>query len=142
MPTSRPARTTTRADLALAVLRVAIGAIFFAHGWMKVFNFGLPGVTRMLAGMHVPLPEIAAAALTGLEFLGGIALVLGLATRVVAALFVCDMIGAIVLAKAHGGFFAPTGWEYEFTLLVASLALAIGGAGAASIDGAIARRRF
>jgi putative oxidoreductase len=142
MPTSRPARTGTRADLALAVLRVAVGAVFVAHGWMKAFGFGLPGVTHMLAGMHVPAPEIAAAALTGLEFLGGIALVLGLLTRLLGALFVCDMLGAILLAKLHAGFFSPKGWEFEFTLLVASLALAIGGAGALSIDGAIARRRF
>ena len=70
------------------------------------------------------------------------AIVLGVLTRPIAALFVCDMIGAILLAKRTGGFFAPQGWELEFLLAVASLALVVGGAGAISIDGAIAKRRF
>ena len=142
MVNSRPPRSSSRADFALAILRVAVGATFFAHGWMKVFGFGLPGVTGMLTGMGVPQPQIAAAGLVGLEFLGGIALILGLLTRPLAALFVCDMLGAILLAKRTGGFFAPQGWELEFLLAVASLALAVGGAGAVSIDGAIAKRRF
>ena len=142
MPLSRQPQSSARSDLALAVLRVSVGAVFFAHGWMKAFVMGVPAVTHMMAGLHVPFPDVAAAAITGLEFLGGIVLVLGLLTRLLGALFVCDMLGAIVLAKGAGGFFAPKGWEYEFLLLVAALALAIGGAGMASIDGAIARRRF
>lgn len=142
MVTSRPPRSTSRAELALAILRVAVGATFFAHGWMKAFGFGLPGVTHMLAGMGVPQASLAAAGLTGLEFLGGIALIIGILTRPIAALFICDMIGAIVLAKRTAGFFSPQGWELEFILAVAALALVVGGAGAISIDGAIARRRF
>jgi putative oxidoreductase len=135
-------RSTQRADVALAVLRVAVGAIFLAHGWLKVFGFGHAGVTGMLTGMHVPVPAMAATGLMALEFLGGIAVIFGLLTRFVSALFVVDMLGAILLAKATAGFFSPKGWEFELLLAVASLALAIGGAGAASIDGAFARRRF
>ena len=135
-------QASARTDVALAVLRLGVGGIFLAHGWQKVFGFGHAGVTGMLTGMHVPFPAIAAAGLMALELLGGIAVLLGALTRLIAALFVCDMLGAIVLARWSGGFFAPKGFEFELMLLVASLALAIGGAGAASIDGAFARRRF
>jgi putative oxidoreductase len=139
--TSYSARSSARPDLALLVLRVVVGLVFLAHGWQKVFVFGHAGVTGMLTGMHVPLPAVAAAGLMALELLGGVALIVGAFTRVVALLFAADMLGAIVLAKLSGGFFAPKGYEYELTLLAASLALALGGAGAASVDRAIAERR-
>jgi putative oxidoreductase len=141
MSSSRATVSSPRAELALAVLRVAVGGIFLAHGWQKVFGFGHAGVTGMLTGMHVPLPAVAAAGLMALEFLGGIAVILGVFTRPIAALFVCDMVGAIMLAKSDAGFFAPKGWEFELLLLVGSLALALGGAGAASVDAMLGRRR-
>lgn len=136
-----PTRTeSSRVDLALLLLRVAVGGIFIAHGAQKVFGFGHAGVTRMLAGMGVPLPPVAAAGLMALEFLGGILMVLGLGTRIIAALLAVDMLGAIVLVKLPGGFFAPKGYEYELMLLAASLALAIGGAGAYAVVGRRTRR--
>ena len=47
---------------------------------------------------------------------------------------------AILVVKLKGGFFGPVGCEYELTLLAASICLALAGAGAASVDDAIARR--
>lgn len=134
--------TSRQADLALLVLRLVAGAIFIAHGAQKLFVYGIGGVTQSFVGMGVPLPGIAAPLVAGLEFFGGIALVIGLLTRLAALGLAVDMLAALVLVHARNGFFLPNGVEFVLLLLGASVALAIAGAGGTSIDGAIARRRF
>jgi len=72
-----------------------------------------------------------------LEFFGGIALVLGLLTRVIALGFVFDMLGAILLVQMKRGF---SNYELEFLLLGSSVAIFLMGAGGFSIDALLARR--
>lgn len=134
--------TSRQVDMALLVLRLVTGAVFIAHGAQKLFVFGIGGVTQSFAGMGIPLPGVAAPLVAGLEFFGGIALVIGLLTRLAALGLAIDMLVALVLVHARNGFFLPNGIEFVLLLLGASIALAIAGAGGASIDGAIARRRF
>jgi putative oxidoreductase len=124
----------------LAVLRVVTGLIFVAHGGQKLFVFGLAGVTSSFTQMGVPLPGVTAPLVALLEFFGGLALVLGLLTRLAALGLAIDMLGAILLVKIKGGFFAPRGTEYELLLFTAAVALALIGPGAISIDNAIAGR--
>jgi len=124
----------------LTILRVVVGAVFLAHGVQKVFVFGHGGVTGMLGSMRIPLPSIMAVVLMAVEFLGGAALVLGLLTRWAAALNGFDMIVAILAVHIKGGFFNPKGVEFPLTLLAACIALAMLGPGAASVDGALAKR--
>lgn len=128
-------------DLALLVLRVALGAIFIAHGGQKLFWSGIAGTTEMFVGMGVFLPELTAPAVTIVEFFGGLALVAGLFTRLAAASIALVMLGAIVMVHLPAGFFLPNGIEFALMNFAAAVALALLGAGAYSVDGkrAVAR---
>jgi putative oxidoreductase len=125
-------------SLGLAALRIGVATIFIRHGAQKLFVFGFAGVTGAFTQMGVPAPGLMGPAIGLLEFFGGIALLLGLLTRVIALGFVCDMLGAILLVQLKRGFGA---YELEFLLLVSSVALALTGAGRFSIDALIAGRR-
>lgn len=130
--------TARNTDRALLVLRLAVALVFIAHGHAKLFGFGHAGVTGFFASLGIPLPGIAAWCVTLLEFGGGIALAAGLFTRVLASLFVINMVVAIVLAVLPKGFVG--GYELEFLLAMGSLALAFAGAGAYSMDARLAAR--
>jgi putative oxidoreductase len=128
-------------SLGIAMVRVMTGVIFVAHGYLKVFVFGISGATGMFAQMGIPAPSITAPLIATLEIVGGIALILGLLTRLAALGLAIDMLGAIFLVRIKGGFFIPNGAEFEILLFIACIALVIAGAGALSIDEAIATRR-
>ena len=125
------------ASLGLAVLRIGAAAVFINHGYQKLFGFGLSGVTDAFGHMGVPMPGVMGPLVAFLEFFGAISLLLGFLTRPLAFLFVCDMLGAILLVQLKNGF---SHFELEFLLCVASVALLLTGAGAYSVDAAIARR--
>ena len=130
-----------RTALALAVLRVIVGAVFIAHGAQKLFVYGIAGTTGAFGGMGIPMAGVVAPLTAGIEFLGGIALVLGFGTRIAAALLAATMLGAITMVHLKGGFFLPSGVEYALTLFGAAAAIAIAGPGAASLDGRLFGRR-
>lgn len=132
---SRPTRTTSAA---LLVLRVALGAIFLAHGWQKFFAFTIPGTQGAFAEMGVPAAELIAPAVAALELAGGAALILGLATRPVALLLALDMAGALLLVHLSAGIFVDAGgYELVLALGAGALALAIAGPGSVSADRAL-----
>jgi putative oxidoreductase len=124
-------------SLGLAALRLAVATIFIKHGAQKLFVFGFSGVTGAFTQMGVPLPGVTGPFIALLEFFGGIALVIGLLTRLIALGFVCDMLGAILLVQLKSGF---SHYELEFLLLGSSLALVLTGAGEFSVDALLGRR--
>ena len=130
-----------RIDLALAVLRVVTGSVFAAHGAQKLFVYGFAGVTGAFTQMGVPLPGIAGPAVALVEFFGGLALVVGLLTRLSAVGLAITMAGAILFVHLQGGFFLPSGSEFALTLLGAAVALALAGPGALALDTLVARHR-
>jgi putative oxidoreductase len=130
----------SRLDAALAVLRVVIGGIFIAHGAQKLFVFGIVGVTGGFSQMGVPLAGVTGPVVSVLEFFGGLALLLGVQTRVVAIGLALDMLGAMAFVHLKGGFFAPTGIEFPLSLFGGAIALALAGAGSYSLDRVLAER--
>ena len=140
MTNDRTLATTTRTDIAIALLRATIGAIFLAHGAQKLFVFGFAGVTGAFGQMGAPLPGITGPATALVEFFGGLALIAGLLTRLSAFGLAITMLGAISIVHIGNGFFSPTGIEFPLALLGATIALAINGAGRFSLDTLIASR--
>lgn len=126
-------------DLGLLAIRAAVGSVFIAHGAQKLFTFGLDGVAGAFGGMGVPFAGVVGPAVAFLEFFGGIALVLGLLTRVAGLGLAANMLGAILLVHLPAGFFMPNGYEFAMTLLATSIALVFTGAGAFSVDNVLAR---
>jgi putative oxidoreductase len=127
---------TANTDRALLVLRLVVGVAFAAHGYQKLFGMGPDGVATFFATLDIPMASLAAWAVSLLEFAGGIALILGIFTRGTAALLAVTMVGAIWFAKRTDGFFD---FELEFVLAGVSLALALAGAGAHSVDARMRR---
>lgn len=130
-----------RLALGLTILRVVIGIVFIVHGAQKLFVFGLPGIAAGFGQYGVPLPAISAPVVTFVELLGGIALVLGLFTRIAAILLAIDMLGAILFVHGKNGFFLPTGYEFALTLLAVNIAIAVAGPGGYAVDDQLWSRR-
>jgi putative oxidoreductase len=124
----------------IAVLRVVVGLTFLMHGWQKLFEMGIPGVTGFFGQLGVPAPMMAATLVSVLELVGGAALLVGLFTRWVAIPLAVDMLVALLLVHLPAGFFAPDGYELVLLLLGGSIALALAGPGAFALDRLIGRR--
>jgi putative oxidoreductase len=127
-------------NLALAILRVSVGAIFIAHGSQKLFSFGFAGVSGAFGHMGIPFAGFMGPFIALLEFFGGIALVLGLLTRLAALGLVFNMLGAIAFVHLSNGFFLPNGYEYALSLALSSLVLVFSGAGEYSVDALLGRK--
>jgi putative oxidoreductase len=134
-------RIRTNADLGLAVLRVITGTIFVAHGAQKLFVYGFAGVAGGFANMGIPFPTVVGPMVGLVEFLGGLALITGLLTRLAGAGLGINMLGAFLLVHLPAGFFLPNGYEFVMMLGASAIALTLTGAGRYSMDALIARRR-
>lgn len=117
--------------LGLLVLRVVVGLIMAGHGWQKI-HAGPGHFAQHIGGMGLPgwLGYIAIAA----EFLGGILVLVGFATRIAAAFIIIDMSVAIWKVHLHKGFLAQGGYEFPLTLAAACFLFVLFGAGELSID--------
>ncbi len=130
---------STSASWTPVPLRLALAAIFIAHGAQKVFGtFSGPGLAKWLSFpppfsfMRPAWLWMGAAAFA--ELIGGALLLVGLLTRIGAFLIACVMLVAIFGVLWRAGFFAPTGYEYALALLAMCFALLISGGGMVSID--------
>jgi putative oxidoreductase len=129
--------TNTLLPYGLTLIRVIVGIVFLAHGSQKLFLVGIGGIAAGMGQIGLPLPFLSATLLSLTEFLGGLALVLGLGTRLAAAPIAFAMLIATTVSHGAGGFFLPTGFEYALTLLVLNVALILTGPGAFALDNVI-----
>jgi putative oxidoreductase len=128
------------ADVSLLVLRLAVGSIFAAHGAQKLMK-GVAATADGFENLGIPLPMVAAVVVIAVELGGGIALALGVLTRVAGGLLAIDMLVAMMLVHLPNGFFLPRGVEFVLALFGGSVALAGLGAGAFAVDAALRRSR-
>lgn len=135
--------THTQAGFGLTVLRIVAGLTFAAHGAQKLFGwfggYGLEGVGQWMESIGLAPGYLMALMAGSAEFVGGLALILGLLVRPAAAMLAVTMLVAIVTVHLANGFFmSNNGYEFALALLAISLALVIEGAGKLSLDKRIA----
>jgi len=125
------------------LVRVTAGALLLPHGAQKLFGlFGGYGVdaTGQFFAAKLGLPASFALLAGLIEFFGGLALVVGLGTRVVAALIAGMMAVAIVTVHLHNGLFWTSGGiEYPLMWGIVALSFVIRGGGRFSLDALIGR---
>ena len=123
------------------LLRVAVGIIFVGHGAQKLFQMTPTGLAGFFAQVGIPFPELNAYFVIAVELLGGLAMIAGLGTRTLGALFAAIMVVAIATVHGTHGFFLPNGYEYNLVLLAGSVSLVLQGAGAFAVDNLLTRAR-
>ena len=123
---------TKRYEWGLLLLRLVLGLGFAIHGYEK-FRGGIENTANWFDS--IGLPGILAYGVALLEVMGGLALMAGLATRLLAAFYVIVMLVAIFKVNLVAGFIG--GYELELTYLTISLVLFISGGGLYSMDHAL-----
>ena len=117
--------------LALLVMRLALGAVMFVHGYHKVFG-GLHHHAQFVASLGLPAWTAYVSSFT--EFLGGLLILLGLFTRVAAFAVCIDLAVAIVKVHLHNGLIGNGGYELPLALAALAFALIFLGAGPIAFD--------
>jgi putative oxidoreductase len=134
---------TTNAGWGPLALRIPVGIIFAAHGAQKLFGwfggYGLEGTGQWMASIGLNPGYLMALLAGSTEFLGGLALLIGLLVRPAGAALAFAMLIAIFSVHIGNGLFmSNNGYEFGLALLAASISLAISGAGRASADALLA----
>lgn len=124
---------TQRIDTAALVLRLTLGLVLVAHGLLKFLVFSLPGTAGFFAS--VGFPGWAAYIVAPFEVLGGLALIVGFGSTLVALASVPLLLGAAAVHAGNGWLFtAPNGgWEYPAVLVLLAVGVALLGDGAYSL---------
>ena len=119
-------------EIASTIGRIALGALFIVHGWPKIKD--PKSIIAFVKGTGFPGGAAFAVLFTLLEFFGGIALVLGFLTQIVAPLIALEMVATTLFAKTKLGKKLVLGYELDIAYLVLALMLTFLGAGPWSID--------
>lgn len=127
-------------DIALFLFRAALGAVYIAHGWVKIARDGMDNTIAFVDSLHIPQPSLAAWGATIIELLGGLLLILGLLTTAVAGLLLLHSLAITYYAHISSGFFVENGGVEFMLVLIASLLLVVVfGAGRVSVDKYLSR---
>jgi putative oxidoreductase len=124
-------------------LRIALAVPMVIHGLGKLgIGPAGPGSIDAFAGflgsLGVPAAGIFAVIVTAVEVGGGLAVLLGVATRYAAALIAIDMLVATLVVHVPNGYLvADGGIELSSTLMLLAVALVLTGAGPLSLERAV-----
>jgi putative oxidoreductase len=140
---------STANDRTLAMLRLILGLVFFAHGAQKMLGWfggpGFAGTMQFFTQMGVPAPFAFLAIVA--EFFGGLGLFLDFLGRIATFGIIINMLVAIATVHLPNGFFMNwtgqqqgEGFEYHLLAIAIGLAVLINGSGAMSVDRALTLR--
>jgi putative oxidoreductase len=125
--------STSLQNAGLLLLRLVVGVTFLLHGLDKLGD--LTGAEQFFASLEIPAPAVMAPLVAVTETVGGLLLIVGLATSLIGVALAVDMVVAIATARMGHGFFATNGgFELELLLGAATAALVLTGAGRFSAD--------
>ncbi|MFG0332833.1 MAG: DoxX family protein [Maioricimonas sp. JB049] len=131
--------------MGLLLIRGILGIVLMMHGSQKLFGAfggpGLDGFAGFLESLAIPLPMVSAILAACAEFFGGLALAVGLLTRIVAIPVAFTMFVAIVTVHNDAFFLKANGMEFALTLGLTAVGLALTGPGCLSVDHRIFGRR-
>ncbi|MGH1493005.1 MAG: DoxX family protein [Acidimicrobiales bacterium] len=122
------------ASFAPLIIRVILGGLFVLHGIDK-FDTGISNVEGFFDSSGVPLAALSAPLTAVLEIVLGIALIIGLFTRLSAVILTLVLFGAIIWVKADGGILGSS--ELDLAYISGLLALVLLGPGRLSVDEAM-----
>jgi putative oxidoreductase len=130
----------------LLLIRVILGLVLMFHGSQKLFGWfegkGMAPHVEAVEKMEVvPMPQVSAYLSAGTEFIGGLLLVVGFLTRLVAIPVAINMFVAAILVHGAAFALAKGGMEYALTLGIMATALIFTGAGRFSVDGLLWREK-
>jgi len=133
-------------DVGLLLIRIMPAVVFIAHGAQKLFGAwggpGMEGFTGYLGTLGIPMPAANAYLAAGAEFFGGIALLIGLATRLVSVPLVVTMLVASFGVHGSEFFASAKGLEYSLTLAMVTAGFIFTGAGRFSVDALFRRDKL
>ncbi|HEY4133300.1 MAG TPA: DoxX family protein [Gemmatimonadaceae bacterium] len=132
--------------LAIVPLRVIVGFGFIAHGYAK-FSRGPGNFAKLLQQIHVPFPVPSAWMVTGLELVGGFAILVGVGVMLFSIPLIASMLVAMLQLQLRYGFssvntigltpdgplFGPPGYEINLLYIAALILLAVVGPGPLSL---------
>jgi putative oxidoreductase len=136
--------TRVARDLVLLLARIGLGVIMIAHAKL-MYDFAggsIIGVGALLAQSSVPLPAITGPAIVLFEFVGGGAMIVGLAVRIIGFLMALNMVGAWMFVHTSPLFAMDhNGPELVIMIALLGLVLAAVGSGRFGLDHLIIARR-
>ncbi|MFC3039764.1 DoxX family protein [Virgibacillus xinjiangensis] len=121
-------------EVGKVILRAVLGLTFFIHGLSK-FQAGVANTAGYFDSLGIP--GFLAYPVAAIELIGGIALILGIGTKIIGVLFALIMAGAIFTAKLPAGFVGNgqmAGYGLDLVLLAMSIFLVLADRSTLSLD--------
>ena len=110
-------------DTGAFISRIALGSVLLAHSiYLKLMVFTLPGTAQFFDSIGLPGPF--AYVVFAVEAIAGIAIVLGIKTRLFSALVIPILLGATWVHSSNGWLFSNEGGGWEFPLFLSIIAFA------------------